>query len=68
MCNLSEKDFAVELKIDEKIVKPLQREKCPYSEFSWFVFSCIRTECGKIRTRKTPNTDTFHAVRETFVL
>ena len=46
-------------KIDVKIVKPLQREKCRYSEFSWFVFSCIRTECGKIRTRKTPNTDTF---------
>ena len=22
----------------------------------------IRSECGKIRTRKTPNTDTFHAV------
>ena len=28
----------------------------------------IQSECGKIRTRKTPNTDTFHAVRvdETF--
>ena len=22
----------------------------------------IQSECGKIRTRKTPNTDTFHAV------
>ena len=22
----------------------------------------IHSECGKIRTRKTPNTDTFHAV------
>ena len=44
--------------------------------FFWSVFSCIRTkyreivvslriqsECGKRRTRKTPNTDTFHAVR-----
>ena len=50
---------------------------CPYSEFFWFVFSRIRTEhgdlrkksfriqskCGKIRTRKTPNTDTFCAVK-----
>ena len=23
-------------------------EKCPYSEFLWFVFSRIRTECGEI--------------------
>ena len=43
------------------------REKCPYSEFFWSVFSdCvslrIQSECRKIRTRKTPNTDTFHAV------
>ena len=50
------------------------REKCPYSELFWSVFSRIRTEyeglvfsriqskCGKIWTRKTPNTDTFHAV------
>ena len=47
----------------------LLREKCPYSEFSR-----IRTEyadlqgksgkCGKIRTRKTPNTDTFCTVTE----
>ena len=35
----------------------------------WSVFSLIRTEyggirsiCGKIRTRKTSNSDTFHAV------
>ena len=26
------------------------------------VFLCIQSECGKIRTRKTPSTDTFHAV------
>ena len=26
------------------------------------VFLCIQSECGKMRTRKTPNTDTFHAV------
>ena len=47
--------------------------KCPCSEFFWSLQSRIRTEsielslliqskCGKIRTRKTPNTDTFHAV------
>ena len=79
------------------------REKCLYLEFSWAVFSRIRTEygeirlissysiqmrdntpylsafspdvgkssvslriqskCGKIRTRKSPNTDTFRTVR-----
>ena len=48
------------------------RDKCAYSEFFQSVFSRIRTEygeirsiqseCGKIRTRKTPNTDTFYAV------
>ena len=48
------------------------REKCPYSEFFCTLFSLIRTEygeigdiqseCGKMRTRKTPNTDTFQAV------
>ena len=57
-----------------------RRKKCPYSEFFWFVFSCIRpeygdsqskfrsqSECGNIRTRKTPNMDTFYAVvRDTF--
>ena len=26
------------------------RKKCPYSELLWFVFSCIRTEYGKIRS------------------
>ena len=30
-------------------------EKCLYSEFFW-------CECGKIRTRKIPNVDTFHGV------
>ena len=48
------------------------RENCPYSEFYSSVFSSIWTEygeiqsqseCGKIRTRETSNTDTFHAVR-----
>ena len=36
-----------------------QREKCPYSEFFGSVFS---PNAQKIPTRKTPNTDTFHAV------
>ena len=34
-------------------------EKCPYSEFSGPHFL---SECGKMRTRITPNADTFHAV------
>ena len=38
------------------------REKCPYSELFWPIFSSIRTKYGKIRTRITPNTDTFYAV------
>ena len=48
------------------------RKKCPYSELFWSVFSRIRIEYGeirsiqsehrKIRTRKTPNLDIFHAV------
>ena len=51
------------------------RKKCPYSEFFWHLFSRIRTEygeirsisprsvrMGKMRTRITPNTDTFYAV------
>ena len=33
--------------------------KCPYSGFFWSVFPHIWTEYGKIRTRKTPNTDIF---------
>ena len=36
--------------------------KCPYSELFWSVFSRIRNEYGKIRTRITPNTDTFYVV------
>ena len=51
-------------------------EKCPYSELFWPAFSRIRTEyveilpslriqseCEKIWTRITPNTDTFYAVK-----
>ena len=53
-------------------------EKCPYFEFFWSVFSRIRlnterygvplliqSKCEKIRTRKTPNTDTIHTVCHT---
>ena len=54
--------------------KPL-RKTGPYSKFFWSVFSCIWAEYGEVlhiflysvqirqtRTRKTPNTDTFHVV------
>ena len=34
-------------------------EKCPYLEFFWSAFSCMRT-------RITPNTDTFYAFKEFF--
>ena len=42
-------------------------KKCPYLEFVWSVFSRIpsvriQSECGKIKTRKTPNTATFYTV------
>ena len=30
--------------------------------YFWSVFSCIQSECRKIRTRKTPYMYTFHAV------
>ena len=49
--------------------------KCPYSEFFWSFFSCIRSEWGEIwgispcsirmwekRIRKIPNIDNFHVV------
>ena len=39
------------------------REKCPYSELFWSVFS---PNAKKIHTRKTSNTDTFHAVCNCF--
>ena len=42
------------------------REKCPYSELFWSAYSRIslrvQSECGKMWTRITPNTDTFYAV------
>ena len=64
----------------KNIQEPPLREKCPYSEFFWSAFSRIRTENGDIlrmspfsvriwemRTKKTPNTDTFHAVESGLV-
>ena len=50
------------------------REKCPYSEFLYFpsfgqntqrysVSLCIQSECWKIRTKKTPNMNTFCIVK-----
>ena len=33
------------------LTKPTLREKCPYSEFFWSVFSRIRTECGDLRSK-----------------
>ena len=38
------------------------REKCPYLELFWSVFSRIRTKYGKIRTRITPNMNTFYTL------
>ena len=64
-------------KMYHKIQRVTLREKCPYSELFWSVFSRIRTEyekilygislriqskCGKIRTGINPNTNTFHEV------
>ena len=40
--------------------KPTLREKCPYLDLFWSVFSHIRR---KIRTRISPNTGTFYAVQ-----
>ena len=38
-------------------------EKRPYSELFWSAFSRIWIEYKKMRSRITPNTDTFYAVR-----
>ena len=38
------------------------RKKWPYSELFWSAFSRIQFECGKIRTKVIPNTDTFYVV------
>ena len=63
-------------KMSDKNINTLpSREKCPYSEFFWPVFSGIRAEYGLIQSispylvrmwentdQKTPNTYTFDAV------
>ena len=46
----------------KKNQQALLREKWPYSEVFQAAFSHIRTECEKMRTRITPNTDTFCTV------
>ena len=38
------------------------REKCPCSELFQSISLRSQSECGKIRTRITPNTDAFYAV------
>ena len=38
-------------------------KKSPYSELFQSIFSRIQSECGKARTRITPNMDTFYAVQ-----
>ena len=45
-----------------ELQKETLREKCPYSKFFWSVCFRIQPKCGKVRTRKIPNTDTFHEV------
>ena len=58
---------------DQDFAENTLREKCPYSELFWSVFTRIRTEyvfspnagkCGP-ESRITPNTDTFYAVINT---
>ena len=48
--------------MDDNNDKDALRKKSPYSELFWSAFSRIRTEYGKMRTRITPNTDTFYPV------
>ena len=50
------KGFFVEIGV--KSQHSTLRKKCPHSELFW-------SECGKMRTRITPNMDTFHAVQTT---
>ena len=47
---------------DETFPSFALRKRCRDSELFWSVFFRIRTEYGKMRTKITPNTDTFHAV------
>ena len=49
------------------LISPTLREKCLYSSFFWSVFptafGLIQWECRKIRARKNPTTETFHATQ-----
>ena len=69
--------FTRSLEFSNKSEKHSLRENCPYSKYSgphfhafglnterYSVSLCIQSECGKMRTRITPNTDTFHAVTQ----
>ena len=62
-------------KIKSHFSNLILRKRCPYSELFWSVFSRfglnmersevslrIQSECGKMWTRITPNTDNFYAV------
>ena len=46
----------------EQILRLSLRKKYLYLELFWSAYSSIRTEYGKMRTRITPNTDTFRGV------
>ena len=67
-------DFKLFILVFKKNLQQALHKKCPYLELFWSVFSRIglnterygvsfriQSECGKIQTRITPNTDTFHA-------
>ena len=74
----SNDSFKLTLELANALIGPSLRENCPYSEFFWSVFYYIWTEygqirseslriqseCWKIRSRKTLNTDTFCAVAQ----
>ena len=49
-------------KVSVNVTNTHCKKKCPYSELFWSAFSRIRTEYRKMRTRATPNTDTFYPV------
>ena len=73
--NLKIENINIENRTCERLLEVHCVKKCLFSEFFWSVFSRIWTEYGEIPSvspysvrmqettaRKTPNTDTFHAV------
>ena len=48
--------------VNTRNIFPLAFSKVPVFGDFWSAFSNIQSECRKIWTRKTPNTDTFHAL------